>query len=73
LLLDRPTDHHRHDAFDARLGSGQAANDLSVAQDRHAIGDLKDFVKAMTDEDDRAAFAQLPNHTEQVADFILAD
>jgi hypothetical protein len=66
-VLDGARDHVADELALVRLGDHARGDELSVAQDGHALGELEDLLEAMADVDDRDALAvQAPDQREEL-------
>ena len=54
-LVELAADHLGDERFAGEVGGEVLADELAVAQDRDAVGDLVDLVEEVADEEDRDA------------------
>ena len=52
-LIDRPTDHQRHEPFDGEVGARTRADHLAVAQHHDVVAKPQDVAEDVADVDDR--------------------
>ena len=55
-LVDRAADHQSHEIGFPDAGNAAFADLLAVAQAHEGVGDAKNFIEFVRDEEDRAAF-----------------
>ena len=71
---DFATDHRGHEAARIEFPADVFADELAIAQHRHAIADLVDLVEEMGDEQDGDALvAQAADQREQRFDFLRVE
>ncbi len=69
--LELAADHGLDELQLRRLGGDVLADELAVAQDRHAVGDLEDLLEEVRDEHDRDAVgAERAHDLEQLGDLV---
>ena len=70
-VVQRPTDHQRHDLRLRQLGRRLRRDVTSVAKHRHGVRDRGDLFEPVADEDDRhPALTQSANGREEAVDFM---